>query len=83
MLCVLKGIGVNDFPDIGAGNGEVIAVQAREKLDSVPNMQSSYRASSLLDHVVRLHSLSPMNLMLLQLITSSANGISRLIREGV
>ena len=38
MLRVLKGIGVHDFPDVGAGNGEVIAVQAREKLDSVPNM---------------------------------------------
>jgi len=38
MLCVFKGMGVNDFPDVGAGNGEVITVQAREKLDSVPNM---------------------------------------------
>ena len=38
MLCVFKGIGVDNFPDIGARNGEVIAVQAREKLDSVPNM---------------------------------------------
>jgi len=38
MLCVFKGVGVYNFPDVGAGNSEVIAVQAREKLDSVPNM---------------------------------------------
>ena len=83
VFCVFKAIGIYNLPDVGGRDCEVITVQAREKPDSVPNMQSSYRASSLLDHVIRLHSLSPMNLMLLQLVASSADRVRRLIGESI